>query len=247
MEQREIEDRVESLRSADLRSPAAFQESPHYGAISEISKTFNFVPLEDVAIIFNVVSALKPKRTLEIGLASGCSALTIMAASGEAKHLAMDPLQNSLYENRGIGAIEAAGFTGKFTCLEGFSHSILPKLLEEGNVFDFCYVDANHLFDDTIVEFFYIDLMLVEGGVIVFDDCDWAAVGAVVNFIRMNRRYRIIEANERTWIAIKLQNQPRHWADFKKFDIPNGRHYEDRVRDVMAHDKIKRQSPLLSD
>lgn len=51
----------------------------------------------------------------------------------------------------------------------------LMKLLEENEqaVFDFCYFDGGHTWDNTGFAFLLVDRLLKRGGWIVFDDLDW--------------------------------------------------------------------------
>jgi predicted O-methyltransferase YrrM len=51
----------------------------------------------------------------------------------------------------------------------------LMEMLEEepARKFDFCYFDAGHVWDVTGFMFMLVDLMLVPGAWVVFDDLDW--------------------------------------------------------------------------
>ena len=51
----------------------------------------------------------------------------------------------------------------------------LAKIIKETNepVFDFCYLDGAHTWDNTGFGFFLIDLLLKPGGIIIFDDLNW--------------------------------------------------------------------------
>ena len=60
----------------------------------------------------------------------------------------------------------------------------------------FAFIDGWHLFDHTLIDFFYVDQMMEIGGVIVFDDVIWPAINAVVRFVLANRDYELVEALE---------------------------------------------------
>lgn len=53
----------------------------------------------------------------------------------------------------------------------------LMKFIEEGRKFDFCYLDGGHNWRDTGFGFFLVDQLLVDGGLILFDDFNWTPEG----------------------------------------------------------------------
>ncbi len=53
----------------------------------------------------------------------------------------------------------------------------LMKFIEEGRTFDFCYLDGGHNWGDTGFAFYLVDQLLVDGGLILFDDFNWTAEG----------------------------------------------------------------------
>lgn len=192
---------------------------------------------EDLTILANTVYKLKPIYSVEVGLASASTAITIMASKPEDEqrlHTAFDPAQTKEYHSVGVDRIIKAGLSDHFRLIEQPSYLGMPSLLmNEGNKFDFVYIDANHMFDHTMLEWFYADKLLRVGGVVAFDDVIWPMVHAVVNFVETNCNYRFIKPNDRTWIAVKLSDDTRAWFDFKPFLIPWGNHYKgmiDRVR-----------------
>ncbi len=60
-----------------------------------------------------------------------------------------------------------------FRVHRGESQLIVPKLYEDGETYDFIYIDASHLADDTFVDGYYAWKMLREGGIMIFDDFKW--------------------------------------------------------------------------
>lgn len=51
-------------------------------------------------------------------------------------------------------------------CIEQKSFLAMPRLLQAGRKFDFCFVDGMHLFDYTLIDLFYADLLVRVGGII---------------------------------------------------------------------------------
>jgi predicted O-methyltransferase YrrM len=60
-----------------------------------------------------------------------------------------------------------------FHIYKGTSQHVLPQLYSLGNKYDFIYVDASHKADDTFVDSYWANKMLVSGGLIIFDDWGW--------------------------------------------------------------------------
>jgi predicted O-methyltransferase YrrM len=175
------------------------------------------------ATLHNIVSSVKPVRTLEIGLFRGTSAIVIMAAAqrdGYLGHFAMDPAQSSQAENIGIKNIQKADLAGSFNFFETESCYGLPFLILEKRVtFDFAFIDASHHFDHTLLEFFYIDRLIPPGAIIAFDDIATPAVEAVINYIGLNRHYALRRAGALAF-AVKMAHDSRHWFEFNKFEVP---------------------------
>ena len=58
---------------------------------------------------------------------------------------------------------------------------------------DLAFVDGWHTFDHVIVDFFMVDKILHEGGIVIMDDSDWPAIEKVCSFIKSNRSYEFIK------------------------------------------------------
>ncbi|MCC7167509.1 MAG: class I SAM-dependent methyltransferase, partial [Rhodospirillales bacterium] len=175
----------------------------------------------------NLVRHLMPKATLEVGLAKGTSAITILAAltdGGAARpiHRAIDPFQSVVYKRNGLRNAAFCGFGDQLVLIEDSSHRALPYLLmSEKRRFDFVFLDGNHLFDFTFVEWFYCDKMLPVGGAMLFDDADLPAVAAVLNFIAANLPYEVKKITKRLGLVIKRDEDSRIWSDFTPFATSN--------------------------
>ncbi len=213
--------------AVDLNAP--FENVVSADHASALRGPENRVPEGDLRIIINTVAAIQPGETLEVGLATASTAIAIMAAKpeGSSNHIALDPAQTSAFHNAGVERIEKLGLAPRFELIEKSSHIALPTLLIERQArFDFVYIDGCHMFDYTLLEWFYSDKMLNIGGVIAFDDCMWPMVHAVASFVETNCNYTFLKPNERTWLAVKMGEDRRKWLDFSPFTIPAGHHYD---------------------
>jgi cephalosporin hydroxylase len=155
------------------------------------------VPLSsrnNLLVLRNLCMALQPERTLEVGMASGGSALALTSAHRDLgrppghQHLAVDPLQlaPNAYDGAGLVALERAGLAGYARLYAGYSSAVLPRLVEEGLRVGLAYVDGSHLVEDVFIDFYYSARLLEEGGVLCFDDCAVPDVRKVIRFIQRN-------------------------------------------------------------
>ena len=127
-----------------------------------------------------VIQQIKPRTSLEVGCAYGVSSLYIceaLAAVGADRHIIIDPYQHEHWHGLGIEHLKAAGYGSLIELHELPSHQALPRLEAAATKLDFVFIDGAHWFDYVMVDFFCVDRMLNVGGVIVFDDADWAGVG----------------------------------------------------------------------
>src|SRR5690349_20727698 len=125
-------------------------------------------------------------KTLEIGLGYGASAACILSAHG-GKHTCIDPYQQENYQNAGLNNLESLGFRDRTVFHQDFSHNVLPKLHAGGQKFDFVFIDGDHRFDSIFIDFYYADLLLVQGGYILFHDAWMRGTQLIAAYIRSNR------------------------------------------------------------
>jgi predicted O-methyltransferase YrrM len=150
--------------------------------------TFPLKDANDAALgllLQKLIREKRPSVSLEIGLAYGISGLFIcdaMTKVGGKKHIAIDAFQSTTWSGIGIHHLRQAGFGNLVELREQLSQDALPQ---------FAFIDGTHSFDQKIVDFFYVDRLLNVGGVIAFDDCDWASIHQVCRFIAINSAYRV--------------------------------------------------------
>lgn len=170
------------------------------------------IPAEERALLQELVAAREVVSTLEVGLGFGYSALAICdaARSPAHRHVVVDAYQHTHWGGAGLRHLEVAGHGPRVEFHEGPSHRVLPQLEAAGHSFEFAFIDGWHTFDAVMVDFFYVDRMLPEGGVVAFDDADWPSVGSVVRFALANLDYRVVAClppsasiRARTWRAAR--------------------------------------------
>lgn len=149
-----------------------------------------------------IVSELKPKTTLEVGLAYGVSAMYICDAldkASDVRHIVIDSHQLTDVWNQGAGLnnLKQAGYQGMVEFIDAESQRALPRLEASGRKIDFAFIDGAHTFDHVLVDFFYIDRMLRKGGIIAFDDTGWPPIRKACRFIIKNRNYSVYDVLKR--------------------------------------------------
>jgi predicted O-methyltransferase YrrM len=162
------------------------------------------IAFESGVLLYHFVRRERPLRTLETGMAYGMSTLFICQAlrdNGAGVHTAIDPSQER-YGSGGLRNVERAGLADLLRFHPERSDEALPRLRAAGETFDFAFVDGNHRFDFTLVDFFYVDRMLPVGGHVAFDDLWLPAVRKVISYALRNRPYRRVPG---------LSTRPRPW------------------------------------
>lgn len=139
---------------------------------------------------------IKPKISLEVGMAYGISTMFLCDAMAEVKtekHYVIDPNQTSKWGSIGMQNVIRAGYGSLVKLREQMSHLALPEMLQEGLQFDFVFVDGWHVYDQVLVDFFFIDKLLKIGSYIVFDDANWPSIRKVLRYIVINRNYEVVD------------------------------------------------------
>jgi predicted O-methyltransferase YrrM len=176
---------TEILRTRRVKSDRGFEHELN----SEVS-------LEEGQRLQAAIRQCNATTTLEVGLCYGISTLFIcqeLADKPGARHIVMDPNQTRDFDRIGLSNLERAGYQHLLDFDERSSHVVLPQLESQGVQIDFAFVDGSHLFDYTLLEFFYLDRLLRVGGIIAFDDVFMPAVQKVCRFILANRQYTIFD------------------------------------------------------
>jgi predicted O-methyltransferase YrrM len=167
----------------------------------------------NIHVLREVIRQRQPHATLEIGLANGASALTILGSleefsGGVYMHTSIDPFQETLWNNVGRQLVENQGLGGHFELIQEFSSQALPRLLGEGKTYDLVYVDGSHTFDNVFIDYYYSVRLLEKGGIILFDDCTTEDVANVIRYIssRQNTVLRELDLDpfrnpNRSWIS----------------------------------------------
>ena len=178
------------------------------------------LPPQDADVLQRLLRERSLTRTLETGLGYGLSTLAICAVHeqrGEGEHVAIDPAQSRRWQSIGVLNLRRAGLERRLRLVEAPSHQALPQLRAEGLRLDFALIDGRHVFDTAMLDFFYADLMLDEGGIVVFHDVWLPAIAQVVGFVLANRAYELLESSSMLAVLEKTGPDERHWDFHRRF------------------------------
>lgn len=148
---------------------------------------------EDAGVfLYDLIIKNRLKRSIEIGLAFGFSSLFICDAMTQNRghHIIFDPYQNKEWHGIGLANLKECGFD----CYEFFEEGSeigLPRLMQHGTKIDFAFIDGLHTFDQTLLEFFFLNRMLEVGGILVFDDAWMPSIQRVLRYVTRYPAYEI--------------------------------------------------------
>src|SRR5947207_1026749 len=121
------------------------------------------VSADEGAALQQLIRDVKPRVTLEIGLAHGVSATFICEALrdvGGERHIVIDPAPIEGWNEIGLYTIERAGYASMIEFHNEPAHRVLPRLEAKGERVGVALIDGWHTFDYVLVDFFYVDRIL---------------------------------------------------------------------------------------
>lgn len=149
-------------------------------------------PIEGAAI-YELIKDQKISVSLEIGCAYGISSLYIcdaLSSHPSPHHTIIDPFQSKDFNGIGVSNLQKAGFNF-FSLIEKPSEIVLPELLANEEKFQFILIDGNHTFDHTLLDFFYANRLLEDGGFVAIDDANWPSIRKMISYVSKYPNYRI--------------------------------------------------------
>lgn len=182
----------------------------------QVKKIHSAIKSQEMETISNLLSNLTPNnnfiKCLEVGMAYGVSAITILS-NKKCNLISIDPFQSSQWESNGTKLIESFGFSNRHTLIEKPNYIALPELLKiNTSSFDFIFIDGWHTFDYTLVDFFYSNLLLRIGGIIMIDDALHNGVAACIKYLDKNYLfYNKINSVKSVKVYKKIREDNREW------------------------------------
>lgn len=173
-----VQQLLERVFAMDLRTEGAFTSAG--------------MSFSELVVLYELVRASGGPAALEVGMANGTSSVVIcdaLRSRGGGRLISIDPFQTSEYAGSGMDHVRRAGLADCHSLVEEPNYLALPALVRQGGKFDFIFIDGWHSFDYVIVDTFFADLLLRDGGVLALHDTDSPAVFKAVRFFETHRAY----------------------------------------------------------
>ncbi len=192
----------------DLVYANNFRVKYNNNKVYKITSAINFT---EGNYIEKIIKKYNFKNCLEIGMANGLSSIYILK-NKDTKLISIDPFQTEQWKNEGLKFLKKLKLEKNHTLIQTKSYEALPELLKNGDKFDFIFIDGWHTFDYTLIDFFYSDLLLKVGGVIIIDDALHKGVSKCAKYIDTNYKfYKKLESPNSVAAYLKLKEDNREW------------------------------------
>jgi predicted O-methyltransferase YrrM len=210
-------DRVRAAR-AELHAAGPKSTRPFEADFERVA-----LPAADGDILRDVLVADGAHVVIEVGLASGSSALAIgeaLCTTGptNVSHVVIDPFQATAYGNVGWDAVSAAGLAAQTTLIAEPSSIVLARLAAAGFRADAAFVDGSHRFHEVFVDLYFLRKLVHPGGLIILDDAAWPSVATALRYFDLNLGWRPVSIAGRL-TARRVPDEPFEpaFTDFKPF------------------------------
>jgi len=179
-----------STRVREVRTRLA-QEGPGWTRGDQLDFEQVTLPERECDLLRDLLVAEGACTVIEVGLAYGSSALAIGEAlvtvgSPGARHVVIDPFQQSGWCNTGWNLMVAAGLDSVASLMPAPSSIALPGLVTDGLIADAAFVDGSHRFHEVFTDLYFLRKIVRPGGLVVVDD-DWTpSVRTAVRYYERN-------------------------------------------------------------
>lgn len=152
-------------------------------------------PREQGEFLQRLYEKVKPKKSLEVGLAYGISTLFILEKAREMgasdkSHIVIEPFS---WGTAAIYNIRQEQLENYVEIRNELSDVVIPTMYLNNERIQFAYVDTTKLFDVVMQDFYFIDKILDVGGVVIIDDSSTGGISLVVRFISTLPHYEIVD------------------------------------------------------
>ena len=150
-------------------------------------KIHSAIKKEEGRLITELIKKYNLKKCVEVGMAFGTSAFYILSCENTTL-ISIDPFQTTQWKSMGLNLIKEMKLNDRHTLIEKKSYIGLPEIIQKygENNFDFVFIDGWHVFDATLLDFYFSDKLIKIGGIILIDDALHKGVEKCVKYIDKN-------------------------------------------------------------
>lgn len=145
-------------------------------------------------LLFKLVKAKEPLKSLELGTGIGISTAYISSAISSTGTGNLVTLEGSQTRAKYAESIHKSLDLNKIDYVVGPFNQTLKTLLEEYQNIDFCYIDGHHDGSAMIEYFNNISPVLSDDSIVIMDDINWSD--------DMNRAWKIISEKKEVALAV---------------------------------------------
>lgn len=184
--------------------------------------------------LYFLVKQFKPQRVLEIGMANGISSAYIASAMATyqpegGRHTIIDPFQSSDWQGAGRHLLRRLELDTYVKVIENYSTHAVTDLEQEGETFDFVFIDGNHCLDYTLADVVVTDRVLEVGGLMALDDSMAYGVNLAIPYL---------DAHRHNLNRILLDSPMAHWMREKLFKRRRITIYQKIAQDTRGADTL---------
>jgi predicted O-methyltransferase YrrM len=174
------------------------------------------IPRSAAQFVYDTVRTVRPTTAIEVGMAWGFSSVAICSAlrdNGQGTNIVVDPLQISLWEGVALAALDGFGLKEHARFEERRSDQFLPAFWQhEKTRIQFAFIDGDHRVDAVFMDFYYVNKLLDEGGVIIFDDRQFSSVASVERYALRTFHFESLPCREARFAVLrKVKEDDRGW------------------------------------
>lgn len=151
-----------------------------------------YCPPDEGDLIYQLANRTPSGRALEIGCATGSTAIYILAGMPHG-HLTSIDFAHGDHDRSGEALIARAGYADCHTLIEADSAIALPDLAKAGERYDLIFLDGWKSFDHLWVDIFYCARMLRTGGFMIFDDAKMRSVRKGVSLLKSHYEFSMVD------------------------------------------------------
>lgn len=171
--------------------------------------------------VYETVCQVRPEKSIEVGMAWGFSSVAICSALRDVcggVNIVIDPFQLAWYQGVALATLEKYGLSSFVQHHDQRSDLFLAKFWGENNRIQFAFIDGDHRIDAVFVDFYYVNKLLDEGGVVIFDDYQFSSVMNVVRYALKNLHYELLPCYEARFAVFrKVKEDDRGWDAYGEF------------------------------